>query len=279
MTAALAEIVDLDRYPIAALDTPAGDRLVRRCRAELASLGACDLPGFLRPDAAARIVDEAGSLRALAYRTNAEHNVEFTKPETPVSDGHPLRIQVRSAKSALANDLIPGDSLLQVAYESAELTRFVGLALAVDPIYPQADPLGALSVMFYEEGDELGWHFDNADFVVTLMLQPPQDGGVFEYVPMLRSVEEPNWDGVRRLLDGERASVRTMSGETGTLALFKGHWSAHRVTPVVGSRPRINAVLSYAREPDAHLSLEGRRLFYGRVAGRSTRTPEGIAGP
>jgi hypothetical protein len=59
--------------------------------------------------------------------------------------------------------------------------------------------------------------------------------------------------------------VRTMSGEPGTLALFRGHWSPHRVTPVEGDRVRMNAVLSFARVPGQRLGSETYRLFYGRA--------------
>jgi hypothetical protein len=144
------------------------------------------------------------------------------------------------------------------------LTRFVGAALQVEPIYRQADEIGALNVMFYGEGDELGWHLDNADFVVTLMLQPSTSGGAFEYVPMLRSADDPNPDGVRALLSGDRAGVCELSPAPGTLALFRGRLSPHRVTPISGSIPRINAVLSYASKPDAMLSAAARRIFFGR---------------
>jgi len=54
--------------------------------------------------------------------------------------------------------------------------------------------------MYYSHGDELGWHFDGADSVVTLMLQAPTAGGQFEYVPMLRSADDENQEGVRRPL-------------------------------------------------------------------------------
>ena len=74
-------------------------------------------------------------------------------------------------------------------------------------------------------------------------------GGVFEFVPMLRSADDRNDDGVSALLAGERDRIRTMSGAPGTLALFRGHWSPHRVTPVEGEQHAINAVLSYARAP------------------------------
>ena len=118
--------------------------------------------------------------------------------------------------------------------------------------------------MFYGEGDELGWHVDNADFVVTLMLQPSISGGAFEYVPMLRSADDPSPHGVRALLTGDRAGVRELSPAPGTLALFRGRLSPHRVTPVSGPIPRINAVLSYASQPGAMLSAAARRIFFGR---------------
>jgi len=167
---------------------------------------------------------------------------------------------VRSAEALLAYDQIPGDSPLRGVHESDVLTRFVGAALEVEPIYRQADEIGALNVMFNGEGDELGWHVDNANFVVTLMLQPSISGGAFEYVPMLRSADDPNPDGVRALLTGDRAGVRELSPAPGTLALFRGRMSPHRVTPVSGPIPRINAVLSYASSPGAMLSPAARRI-------------------
>ena len=38
-------------------------------------------------------------------------------------------------------------------------------------------------------GKELNWHFDNSEFAITLLLQAPEAGGVFEYVRDLRDAE------------------------------------------------------------------------------------------
>ena len=262
--AALAHAIDLERYPIDDLDGLAARTLVGRCREQLGRFGACELEGFLRADVVTDAVRGVQGLRSLAFRTETTHNLEFTGREADLDADDPLRIQVRSAKALLAYDQIPGDSPLRAVYESDVLTRFVGAALEVEPIYRQADEVGALNVMFYGEGDELGWHVDNADFVVTLMLQPSLSGGAFEYVPMLRSADDPNPDGVRALLTGDRAGVRELSPAPGTLALFRGRLSPHRVTPVSGPIPRINAVLSYASKPDAMLSAAARQIFFGR---------------
>ena len=236
-----------------------------RCRRELAATGASEIEGFMRPAAVASVVDWAMMAMPDAYWTDTEHNVYFTADDPGLPADDPRRTRVRSAKGGLAYDQILSDSPLRIAYESGELTAFVGAVLGSDTLYRHADELGALNVMYYAEAGEHGWHFDGADVVVTLMLQPPLGGGQFEYVPMLRSAHNENLEGVRRLLRGDRSGIRSMSGGAGTLALFRGHFSPHRVTTVTGPRPRIIAVLSYASTPDARLSGHVRQLFHGRT--------------
>jgi 2OG-Fe(II) oxygenase superfamily len=263
---ALEQIVDLSRYPIDRLDDPDGRALVARARTALHEAGACDLPGFLLPDATDAAAESALTVRDRAFRTERTHDIDFSGlAGESLQEGDPRRTAIRSAKEGTALDDIPAHSPVLALYQSDALLRFVGAALEIDPLFRSDDPLGALNYMYYGPADELGWHFDNADFVVTLMLQAPERGGHFEFAPMLRSEGDRNDAGVRALLAGDRSRIRTMSGEPGTLALFRGHLSPHRVTPVEGSRTRVNAVLSYARTPGHRLGDETYRLFYGRV--------------
>jgi hypothetical protein len=120
---------------------------VARCGRELAATGASDVEGFMRPAAVASVVDWAMMAMPDAYWTDIEHNVYFTAddPDLPADD--PRRSRVRSAKGGLAYDQIPSDSPLRVAYESDELTAFVGAALGSETLYRHADKLGALNVM------------------------------------------------------------------------------------------------------------------------------------
>ena len=260
----IAAIVDVGRYPLDDLASTAGRALVDRCRAELVEVGACELPGFLRPEAVRLAVAEALELKPLAHRSVVIHTIDL-RPAEAASDGEdPLLAGYRTAKASLAYEQIPTGSILRAFYESDVVTRFIGSALEVEPIYRMADELGAMNIMYHDPGDELAWHFDNADFAVTLMLQPAEGGGDFEFVPTLRTPTDPNPDGVRSLLRGQSRSARTLRGEAGTLALFRGHLSPHRVTVTEGARPRINAVLSYAPVADARLSSSARALFYGR---------------
>jgi hypothetical protein len=125
----LAHAIDLGRYPIDDLDGPAGRALLSGCREELRVLGACELEGFLRPDAVTAAVRSVAALQPLAFRTETTHNLEFSGREADLDADDPLRIQVRSAKGLVAYDQVPDDSPLRAVYESDVLTRFVGAAL------------------------------------------------------------------------------------------------------------------------------------------------------
>lgn len=262
----LSHVIDLDRYPIDRLDSPPGAALVDRCRADLAAGGACQLPGFLRSEAVARLVAEALGKRGQAYRTDDVHNVYFEEVPAAAGPGDVLGLLQHSSKSAIAWDLVDADSPLRVAYGSDELTAFLGRVLGPDGLHRYADPLAAASLMVFDEGDELGWHFDRSPFAVTIMLQPSTAGGAYEYHYHLRDAVDENEDGVRAALAGERPGRITLPNEPGTLSMFQGRYSMHRVTPVAGDRVRINAVLAYSARPGDRLNTLTQQLFYGRSA-------------
>ena len=46
-----------------------------------------------------------------------------------------------------------------------------------------------------------------------------------------------------------RAAERVAGVAAGSLVFFAGRLSLHRVSPVQGPRPRINAILTYEKEP------------------------------
>ena len=264
--AILRELVDVDRYPIDALESTAGRELLARCQADLAANGACQLDGFLRPDAVVRLVDEALSLSDVSFRNASVHNVYFEDVDPSVPADDPRRLMERASQATVAYDLIPEDAGVRALYESDEFLAFVGASLGKDPFYRNADPLGGLNLVYYAEGDELGWHFDRAEFVVTLMLQPAIEGGDFEYAPNLRNEQEENYPDVKRLLEGDRTHVIHLPSRGGTLAFFRGRHSIHRVTPIVGDVLRTNAVLSFADKPGQRLNELTQLMFYGRTA-------------
>ena len=146
---------------------------------------------------------------------------------------------------------------------------FVGDALGKERLYRYADPFGALNVAAMKEGDELFWHFDQTDFVVSLALRDALSGGDFEYCPRIRGPDAENYEAVQGVLEGERTPVRRLAMTSGTLLLFAGRYSMHRVTPIGGTLERLVALLAYDTKPDTVSSPLLQRVRYGRVAGEA----------
>ena len=256
----IKDIVDLNEFDLAA---PA---LRKHCRDTLDSTGCLLLKGFLRPEAVHSVCQEALSNQYLAYYCLQEHNVYLT----PRDEGYPLEHtrnrSVSSSKGCITDDQVPRESLLRTLYDSPKFREFLCAVLAEDAMHEYADPLSSINIHYASEGQELGWHFDNSSFAITLLLQNPEKGGDFEYVRSLRftSDGEVNFDGVREVLDDER-KVQGLEIEPGTLVLFRGRESIHRVTPVQGEKTRMLAVLAYNSQPDIALSESARMTFYGRL--------------
>lgn len=268
MKAAYADVVDIERYPIHDLGGPRGRELVAWCRAQHAEDGCCTLGGFLLPSAIEEMVRISGEVADQAWVTDRRHNIYFTPPADDLAPTDPRAHRERSAKHGIAYDYIPADAPVRRLYESDELTRFVAAALGKDMLYRSADPLDAFQITRFHPGEELGWHFDNSEFSVTIMYQMPEAGGVFEYVPALRTDDDPNYAGIEAVLQGrDRAAVKIQASAPGTFALFHGRHALHRVTPVVGTKPRINSVLTYGDHPGMTLNPLTSELFYGRVSG------------
>ncbi|MEM8925728.1 MAG: 2OG-Fe(II) oxygenase [Actinomycetota bacterium] len=258
----LADVVDLDAHPL-------GDDGYRaRCRDHLQDHGALLLRGFLRPEARRALVAEADRCRHLAYWTEQRHNVYLDPPDPSRPDGDARRHEVVSTKGAITTDQVPGDSGLHVLYDDEVFRSFLCAVLGEEALFPYADPLSSINVNYYDPGQELGWHFDNSSFSVTLLVQMPESGGVFEYHDQLRNADrnDDNEHEVAQVLAG--ATGRTpieLRQEAGDLALFRGRNALHRVSPVEGDTVRILVVLAYNTEPGLSLSENARLTFFGRL--------------
>lgn len=261
-----ADVVDLDRYPIHDLGSAEGQAFLAGCRAELAERGVCSLPGFVRPEAVAAMITIAEELDGSAWASESTHTVYFEEPDDSLGADHPTARTVRSAKHGIAYDQLPADAPLRRLYEHDDLTEFVAAVLGKPVFYRSADPLDALQVTLFHDGEELGWHFDRSEYSVTVMYQQADEGGDFDYCPGLRDENDENYAGVSAALDEDRSLMVRLESSPGALAIFRGHHALHRVTKVVGPRPRINSVLTYGERPDMRLNDLTSLLFYGRTS-------------
>jgi hypothetical protein len=265
-----SEIVNTGLYPLDRLNTPAGQDWLDQQRARLQQYGSCTLADFVTPAALAQMAQQARSIAHLAYPgptavTPYFFNYRLGEGQS-LPPGHPLRRKGKRNLAQVAGDLIPADDLLSNLHRSELLQDFLG-ALLQRPVYPGRDPYQALNISVMNEGGCQQWHFDSGKMVTTLLLQEPEDGGVFEYVPAIRSDTDENFDAVQAVLDGSSERVLQNRLHAGTLSIFRGHYSLHRVTPVIGKRQRLQAILGYSTEPDMYGKLESSILHYGpRVA-------------
>jgi hypothetical protein len=256
----LENIVSLEKFPIC------DSGFVEKCHDQLADTGSLLLPEFIRPEAIETLKQEAIEHSHLAYYCSQTHTAYLSPPDPEFESNHSRNRQVVSNKGCITDDQIPEDSYLRTIYNHPDFRRFLCAVLDEEALYDYADPLSSVNVHYYQEGQELGWHFDNSSFAVTLMIQQPDSGGEFEYIPALRNRAsgDMNFPGVGKALDGELEGIR-LGVSAGTLALFRGRNSLHRVTPVVGQTNRIQVVLAYNTEPGVALTEQARLTFYGRT--------------
>lgn len=256
----MSALIRFDLHPLADADWR------RHCREQLNQRGALVLRQFLQPDALQAIIAEGDAQRHLAYHTVSKHNVYLMKADDAYSVTHPRNRDVISTKGCITDDVIGTDSPLRQLYNDELFKRFLCDVLGETALYPYADPLSSINVHYAPKGQELGWHFDNSSFAITLLLQKPQAGGVFQYVKDLRDADagEMNFDGVAAVLD-QRQPVEALAIEAGDLVLFRGRNAMHRVTPTAGDVTRMLAVLAYNTQPGIALSETARMTFYGRL--------------
>jgi len=260
------DILDLERYPLDRPDAPETRALVADCQDSLRRQGLFSLEGLVRPAAIAACAAALQPRFAKeAFIHRRRHNVYFMKTVPGLPANHPAAEMVETVHQTLCGDLL-GGSVVARLYEWAPLAGFLAAVLETPQLHVMADPLARINVMAYRAGEGLNWHFDRSHFTTTLLIQAPEAGGELQYRYNLRSAENPNYEGVARVLAGEDAEVRVLPLTPGTLNVFLGKNTLHRVSPPEGERPRMVAVFSYYDRPGVHFSPEEQLGFYGRVA-------------
>ena len=252
------DLVDLDRYPLGSPD------VVARASAQLRDHGACELPGFLTPEGLAACLADARAIEHAAFRSEGRGTAYLEAPDPKVAPDHPRAHRCRYASGVVAYDQFSAGSPIRTLYEWDPFLHFLSAVMGRQ-VFRYADPLGALNLAVMVEGDELQWHYDQTDFVVSLALQAPEAGGTFDVVPKLRADGDERYDQVAAAIDGTHEGVATLPMRPGTLLLFAGRWSLHRVSPVGGATSRLVVLMGYDTKPGT-CSTEALQLArYGRT--------------
>ena len=256
----LASILNTKSHPIDDL------KYRSKCKSMLDQDGVLVLKNFLLSDSIRSILEEAIQQERLAYYCVNEHNVYLEPFDDNYHKSHPRNRTVVSSKGCITDDQVPSDSALRALYNSNDFKSFLCNVLGEKALYKYDDNLSSINIHYARDGQELGWHFDNSSFAITLLIQKPEAGGEFEYVRDFRNSKnnDNNYDQVLDLINGQ-CKPKKLEMENGSLVLFRGKDAIHRVTPTVGDRTRILSVLAYNSEPNVKLSETARMTFFGKL--------------
>ncbi len=260
----MRDIVNLARYPIDQPHSSEWAELVDKCRADLAASGMFNLEDFLTEKARlATIAEVAPRFASEAFTHARRHNIYFKPGVAGLAADHPALREFDTINHTLCADQLSQTPIIAL-YEYPEMATFLAATMGLDRLYTMPDPLARVNAMAYGDGEALNWHFDRSEFTTTLLLQAADGGGDFQFRSDLRSATNPNYEGVVELLDGEDPDVQTLKLAAGTLNVFRGVNTPHRVTKIQGDTQRIMSVLCYYEQPDIRFSPSEQRGFYGR---------------
>ena len=257
----LSIIINLKKYPINDVNSEEYRNIVQDARKSLRDKGGFSLPEFLTDKGLALILAQVKEQQPQAAHTERVGNAY----DIPVTDDlpldHVLRIEALSSYSSLGRSQLT-KTAIELIYTSEILISFVADMLGLSKLYLHDDPYNAVVMMIYEPGDQLAWHFDYGHFVSLINLQEISQGGFHESAPNIRKPDDDCYDAVARVLRGGRCGVKQSRSTPGALTIFKGRYSMHRVTKVMGSKTRMSLVMTYEEMPGVRLDDEVRRRYF-----------------
>ena len=262
----LKTIVDLTKYPIHQLSSNKIKNIIKKCKKELDQYSCSTIPNFILPKALDIMNTELEKQIKKVFMSNKDINPYLnSKDDQSLSKNHPKRIFMERNNGYLNSDLFEKNSEMKFLYEQEELLNFVSACLGVAPIYRWADPLACHAYNVMKTNGILPWHFDSCEFTLSIVIQKPDKGGIFEYCPFIRKPGNENYKEVKKVLDGDRTRVRQLKLEPGDLQIFKGRFTLHRVTRVEGDRPRYLCIPAYVLDPWRVNTPEHSQAIYGKI--------------
>ena len=246
----LKTIVDLERYPIQDLNSPKIKETIKKCKNDLDKFSCATIPNFILFESLEIMNAELKKHINEVYMSKESINAYlYSKDDSSLPIDHPKRIFMDRDNGYLNSDLFEKDSEMKFLYAQEKLLNFISACLGVSPIYRWADPLACHAYNVMKPEGILPWHFDSCEFSLSILMQKPEKGGIFEYCPNIREPGNENFKEVKKILDGDRTRVRRLKLDPGDLQIFKGRFTLHRVTKVEGNRSRYLCIPAYVLDP------------------------------
>ena len=260
----LESLIDTQKYPIVDRHSENYARLVKTKREEFADNGVCLFRDFLLPESTKKMCQEVHKIVGQAHECRETHNCFLGRVENQSSPDEIRSIAQTTSLGVIGFDQLTEDGSLVLLYQDDKIRNFLGDILGLSEFYRLADPIGAMTVNVMNSGHSHGWHFDEALFTVSVMLQSAKGGGEFEYLSGVKNGQRTNYKKLQDVLNGDKNDVRTVPIVPGSLLLFGGKHMLHRVTKVSGDATRLITTLCYRDKPGITNSPEVRQMFYGR---------------
>ena len=257
----ISSIVNITEHPIEDND------YIKKCNLLIKNNSVLILKNFLSQHSFKNILNEAKNLESQAFYCKQEHTILLDKQSDSINKNDILNQLMISDKGCVPHDMISNKSDLKILYHSKKFQYFLKKVLSLNNIFPYADKLSSINLNYYQKGQQLGWHFDNASFAITLMIQSSLLGGYFEYITDGRNSSNDYFDKklITNVVNGKKKPEK-LDVRNGTLILFYGRNYLHRVTPVESETPRILITLNYNEEINISLSENARKTFFGRIS-------------
>ena len=263
----IAELVDLDRYPIDQPETVGYRAAVSNARDGLRSVGCAVVTDLVRPEAVRRLNEEIVERKHTTHFSTQTINPYFHVDHDPAyPEQHPMNTFIERSSGFIPGDSWESGCATDVLFRSEALRRFLADCLEIPELHCYADPLAGLTANILDPGQQFTWHFDTNEFAVTVLVDEADEGGLFQYVPAIRSGSDEGFDHIQEVLEGGTRGVHTLDLKPGDLQIFRGRYSLHRVTRVPeGSKPRHAAIFAYTEQPGVIGRLVRTEQLFGRV--------------
>ena len=248
-------------------NTRAYREAVAAAQASLADDGCAVLKRFIRDDTLQVMSDEiAARKQTTHYSTECINPYFHTQANPDYPDQHPVNTFLERSSGFIPGDSWEATTSHRTLFEHPALCHFLADCLGLETLYPYTDPLAGLTANILDPDQQFTWHFDTNEFAVTVLVDAADEGGLFEYVPGIRSATTEGFEAIQSVLEGSREGIRTLDLEPGDLQIFRGRHSLHRVTRVApDSRPRHAAIFAYTEQDGVFGRVERTQQLFGRV--------------
>ena len=211
----LEDIINIKKHPIT------DEEYINNCNMLIRKNSILILKDFLNKECLDELINEALTLENKAFYCSQNHTILLNKPNKLLDSNDPLNFEVVSDKGCVPHDLLDKNSKLNILYKSTQFRDFLKGVLDLENLYSYKDNLSSINYNYYQKTQQLGWHFDNASFAITLMIQSSDSGGEFQYVSKGRDFSKNHIDKnyIKKILDSKILPEK-IDADAGTLVLF-----------------------------------------------------------